>query len=257
MIYGLYLSATGVLTNSYKQDVIANNLANAETVGFKRSMALFQQRRAEAQIAPDLADQSDPRLAGISGGTFLSPTFVDHTEGVLERTSSNLDVAIHGNGYLAVRDGEQTRLTRNGQMMLDRNGNLILADGSNHPVLDAQRRPIQIPAGIPQSQIEIGSDGTITAGTLGAIAKLGLFDVDDTAKLRPRGGNLFVVPDDQQLKAADGTIAAGFVEDSNVDPTSELTQLINAQRQLEANANMIRFQDQTLAKAVNDVGKVT
>jgi flagellar basal-body rod protein FlgG len=257
MIYGLYLSATGVLTNSYRQDVIANNLANAETVGFKRSMALFQQRRTEAQASLDLGQQSDPRLDRMSGGMFLSPTHVDQTAGTLERTSSNLDVAIHGEGYLAVRDGEHTRLTRNGQMMLDRKGTLILADGSNRPVLDDKQRPIQIPPGIAQSQIDIGADGTISAGNLGVLAKVGLFSVDDRSQLMPRGAGMFVVPENQSLKPADGTLAAGFVEGSNVDPTNELAQLISAQRQLEANANMIRFQDQTLAKAVNDVGKIT
>src|ERR1044071_174904 len=100
MLYGLYLSATGVLANSHKQDVIANNLANAETVGFKRSMALFQQRRTEAQASLELGDQSDPRLARMTGGMFSSPTHIDHTAGMVERTGSNLDVAIHGDGYL-------------------------------------------------------------------------------------------------------------------------------------------------------------
>jgi flagellar basal body rod protein FlgG len=193
----------------------------------------------------------------MTGGMFLAPTYVDHTEGTLERTGGNLDVAIHGNGYLAVRDGDKTRLTRNGQMMLDRKGTLILADGSNRPVLDEKQRPIQFPVGTPQSHIDIGADGTISAGNLGVLARLGLFDVNDPSQLVPHGAGLFVVPEDQSLKPADGTMAAGFVEGSNVDPTSELAQLISAQRQLEANANMIRFQDQTLSKAVNDVGKIT
>src|ERR1043165_5413396 len=121
MNYGLYLSATGVLTNSHRQDVIANNLANSETVGFKRNLALFQQRRTEAdsQGAAGLSDQTDPLLEKIGGGLLLSPTYVDHSQGTLEQTGQNLDVAIHGDGFFAVQDGKQTRLTRDGRFLVD------------------------------------------------------------------------------------------------------------------------------------------
>jgi len=131
VIYGLYLSATGVLTNSYRQDVIANNLANAQTVGFKRSLALFQQRRTEAQSpdAADLSDQTDPLLEHIGGGLLLAPTAIDHSQGTLEQTGQNLDLAIHGDGFFAVQDGKQTRLTRDGRFLVDSDGHLILGDG--------------------------------------------------------------------------------------------------------------------------------
>jgi flagellar basal-body rod protein FlgF len=254
MIYGLYLSATGVLTNSYRQDVIANNLANSETVGFKRSLALFQQRRTEAQSSGKNG-QTDSLLEGMGGGLLLAPTAVDRTEGSLESTGNNLDVAIHGSGYFMVQNGKNTDLTRNGQFMTDREGTLILADGSGHPVLDSDGKTIQL-KDVPASAVAIDKDGTISAGGQ-IVDHLGLVDVPDEKKLTQQGGTLMSYPNMKELTPGSGTLASGFIERSNVDPTTELTQLIQAQRQLEANANMIHMQDQTLAEAVTDVGKIS
>jgi flagellar basal-body rod protein FlgG len=255
MIYGLYLSATGVLTNSYRQDVIANNLANAETVGFKRSLALFQERRAEAQ-EQGRDNASNPMLDKIGGGMLLAPTYVDQSQGTLEETGNNLDVAIHGQGFFTVKDGSEIRLTRNGRFMVDRQGYLILADGSpDHRVLDSASKPIRL-GGVPQSEISIDREGSISAGQE-VLARLAFVDVPDPGALRQRGGTLLNYPGDvKRLPRAQGTIQSRFVESSNVDPTTELTQLINAQRQLEANASMIRYQDQALGRLVNDVGKI-
>ncbi len=254
MIYGLYLSATGVLTSSHRQDVIANNLANSETVGFKRSLAIFQQRRTEAQ-ALGRPGASDRMLENIGGGTLVSPTHVDRTQGDLEETGSNLDLAIQGEGYFAVKAGDTTRLTRNGRFLVGRDGGLVLADSAGHRLLDEKGKPIELPQ-IPASQITIGRDGTISARGQ-AVARLGLFDVPDKAQLAQQGGTLLRYSGDtKKLAPASGTLQSGFLERSNVDPTTELTQLISAQRQLEANANMIRYQDQTLGRLVNDVGKI-
>ena len=135
MNYGMYLSATGVLTNSYRQDVIANNLANAETVGFKRNLALFHERLAEQIVARQTGapgfEASDPLFDLMTGGTLAAPTAVDTRQGELEHTGNTLDVAIQGSGYFVVQHGNEKQLTRDGRFMLDRAGNLILA---NSPV---------------------------------------------------------------------------------------------------------------------------
>src|SRR3954469_11718253 len=121
MIYGLYLSATGVMTSSYRQDVIANNLANSETVGFKRDLALFQERRTEAQSGSNHSCWSNPDLENLGGGLLATPTAVDDKQGELEPTGNNLDVAILGRGYFSVDAGARGRmLTRDGQFMVNR-----------------------------------------------------------------------------------------------------------------------------------------
>ena len=256
MIYGLYLSASGVLANSYRVDVISNNLANSETTGFKRSLALFQQRRTEAQ---ELGNPSDPRtnklLEPLGGGLQIAPTFVDQSQGTLETTNNNLNAGIYGKGFFAVKTGNETRLTRNGAFMVDRQGSLILADGSEHKVLDNNGNPINL-GNTPQSQISIGKDGTISLNNQ-PVAKLGFFDVPDPSRLQQVGSTMLGFQGDlRSLSAGTGTIVAGHLENSNVDPTTELTQLIDTQRQLEANANMIRMQDQSLSRLVNDVAKI-
>src|SRR3954464_4887720 len=107
MLYGLYLSATGVMTNSYRQDVIANNIANAETVGFKRDLALFQARRTALQENGLAPSRSDKLMESRGVWVFASPTVMDHSQGEMEKTGSNLDVAIMGQGYYTVsHDGQ-------------------------------------------------------------------------------------------------------------------------------------------------------
>ncbi|MBC8107541.1 MAG: flagellar hook-basal body protein [Anaerolineae bacterium] len=254
MINGLYLSANGVMANSFRQDVIANNLANVENVGFKRDVATFQQRLSEAKIRRDL-NVSNPTLDDVSGGMLLSPVSVDLTQGELEPTGNNLDVAIQGNGYFAVQNGDKRSLTRDGRFMVDRAGILTLANGSGAQVLDKDMKPIQLDA---QSQvgITIGQFGEITASGQ-AIAQLGLVDVDDPTKLIKRGSSLISYENAGSLKTAKGSLRSEFVERANVDPATEMSQLMDAQRQLEANANMIKYQDQTLGRLVNDVGKIS
>ncbi|HWE95839.1 MAG TPA: flagellar basal-body rod protein FlgF [Tepidisphaeraceae bacterium] len=252
MLYGLYLSASGVMANSYRQDVLANNLANSETVGFKRDLALFQERGTALQEHRRPGDWSDPVLENIGGGLFSTPTLVDSHQGDLEPTNNNLDVAVEGDGFFAVSNGKETHLTRDGRFMVNRDGELIVSNSKGQRVLDSKGQPIRLEVG---AALSISSDGQITQD--GKLAgQIGLFDVPDRTKLSKQGGTMLNHPDVKQLRPATGTVHSGFVERSNVDPTTELAELMDAQRQLEANANMIQSQDQTLQKLVNEVGKI-
>jgi flagellar basal-body rod protein FlgB len=255
MIYGLYLSANGVMTNAHRQDVIANNLANVETTAFKRDITSFRQRLTEAQ-ALNKTRLTNPVLDHIGGGLLVSPGSVDRTQGDLEATGNNLDVAIEGRGYFAVADGKETRLTRDGRFAIDREGFLVMNNGVGQKVLDRNFQPIQLD-GRQRHAVVVGEYGQVTQHGE-PVAQIGLFDVPDPQNLAKRGGNLLGhAGDPRKLPAAPARTRAEFVERSNVDPAAELTQLMDAQRQLEANANMIRYQDATLAKLVNEVGKIT
>jgi flagellar basal-body rod protein FlgG len=256
VIYGLYQSAAGIQSSSYRQDVIANNIANAETAGFKRDIALFDERLTEAQARRNAAgsSRSDPLLENIGGGLFAHPTLVDTRQGDLEPTGNPLDVAIEGKGFFLVQNAKGEKfLTRNGQFSTDRAGNLILANTDGDQVLDEAGRPIRLPLA-PAGALNIARDGTISAGPK-PIARLGLYDVDDAGALKKQGETLIAFGN-QPLKAGTAVLRAEFIERSNVDPTTELAELMDTQRQLEANANMIRYQDQTLGRLVNEVGKI-
>jgi flagellar basal-body rod protein FlgG len=255
MNYGLYLSATGVLANTYRQDVIANNLANSETVGFKRHLATFQERPVESQFdgRPDL---SNPMLDNIGGGFLVSPTQIDSTQGEFESTGNSLDAAIFGKGFFAVQSKGKTQLTRAGSFMLNKDGELIMSNAQGQRVLGQDGQPIALP-GVAASQLRVEQDGQITNNGK-PVAQLGLFDVPDPSQLVKDGQSTFDYPNLQNaMKPADAQVHGGFVERSNVDPTTELTQLMECQRQLEANANMIRYQDSSLSKLVNEVGKIS
>jgi flagellar basal-body rod protein FlgF len=275
MIYGLHISASGIMSNSYKQDVVANNLANAETPGFKRDIPLFQQRLTEADQRRTLGRPkgwSDPSLANIGGGLLIAPTAPDASQGDMDPTGSPLDVAIQGTGFFAVAkgggdggpggggasggpDAGGVSLTRNGQFMIDRQGYLVLGTDTARQVLDVNRRPIRV-SGDGGGQLAVGKDGTLTQGTA-TVARIGVFNVADPSKLAKQGGTLLTYPDEAGLSASTAMVRGETVERSNVDPTTELTELMKTQRLLEANANMIRVQDQTLAKLVNEVGKIS
>src|SRR6476620_8856831 len=171
MIYGLYLSAAGVMTNSYRQDVIANNIANAETVGFKKDLALFDQRLTEAQqrrlAASGPLSPTSKLLENLGGGLFAHPTSIDTGQGEFEPTGSPLDVAIEGDGFFAVQSpgagpggaGGETRLTRNGQFAVDSTGRLTLSNAKGEQVLDAEKQPIQLE---PGGGVRIDDQGTVT-----------------------------------------------------------------------------------------------
>jgi flagellar basal-body rod protein FlgF len=254
MLYGLYLSATGVLTSSYRQDVIANNIANAETVGFKRDLALFQERRTELQDRGMAPSRSNKLMEALGGGCFAAPTLVDDTQGEMESTGNNLDVAIVGQGYYKVAHGDQTLLTRNGRFIINHAGRLALASNENFEVLDVKGKPITVEQGTPPL---ISGDGTVSQKSQ-AVAQIGVVDVPDKTKLTKSGGTMVAYPDAKNLRPlATPTVRSEFVERANVDPATELGSLMDAQRQLEANANMIRYQDQMLSKLCNEVGKIS
>ena len=138
-------------------------------------------------------------------------------------------------------------------MALDRTGRLVLSNDSEQAVLDSKQSPVLLD---PTSPTTISTDGTISQNGK-IVAELGLFDLSDPSTLRKDGATLLSAPANAQLNHATPTVRSGFVERSNVDPATELTELMDTQRQLEANANMIHIQDETLDKLVNDVGRIS
>ncbi|MFN4243629.1 MAG: flagellar hook-basal body protein [Tepidisphaerales bacterium] len=266
MIYGLYRSAAGMMAATYRQSVIANNLANVETVGFKKDLAVVQQRRMAAQELPSAARFHDPFFDRLGGGLLVSPTVTDPTQGTLELTARPLDAALVGEGYFAVERAGETLLTRHGNFSLDSDGRLVLADDPATRVLSRDLRPIVLD---PLAPTEINAQGEIVQrGEV--VARLAIKSAAMQA-LEKRPGQTFALRADDAAGQAGGaggggvgalpdapaaTVRGGALERSNVDPSTELTAMIEAQRMMEANANLIRFQDQTLGRLVNEVGKV-
>ena len=256
MIYGLYLSAAGVMTNSYRQDVISNNIANSETIGFKRDLALFQERRTERADRGLAPGRSNAMLEALGGGVLASPTAIDKSQGELEPSEGNLDMAIVGQGYFTVSngDGGEVALTRNGRFILNARGHVALASNEKHELLDITGKPITVD---PKVKPLIAADGQISQDSKG-VARIAIVDVPDPSQLKKSGSTMLTYPDTKALRpAANASLQSQYIERANVDPSTELGSLMDAQRQLEANANMIRYQDQMLQKLCNEVGKIS
>lgn len=250
MIYGLYHSAAGLLTNEYRQSVIANNLANAETPGFKPELAVFAERFRASQ-AGVRDNPTDERVEGLSGGLWLGRTHTDFRDAALIRTGNPLDVAVQGRGFLMVRSEGRQFLTRDGRMTVDERGRLLLAaDGA--AVLSDGGAPI----GIPRADRPVSIDDAGRVVQDGAVvARLGLTDVADHRALVKAGGGRYLAPEDGRVPA-EALVQSGYYEASGVAPVATLVQMIEASRAYQINAQMISLQDQTAGRLINEVSRV-
>ncbi|MCH8241183.1 MAG: flagellar hook-basal body protein [Planctomycetes bacterium] len=251
--YGLWLSAAGMKMNDYSQTVLTNNVANADTTGFKYDLAVFTQRSIESRENPGQPGLSAPGLAGLSGGVHVRPSYISFAQGGIERTGRPLDVAIRGEGFFTVSDGEVTRYTRDGEFARNTTGELVLAAGGGRwRVLSDGGSPILLSEeGGPAS---IGADGTVRVGET-VIAVLGVAKPEDQTRLRKVGENLFE-PVDTTMQPVEANLAAGSRESSNFDIMKGLASMIAVSRAYQLNATMIQLQDQLSAQAVSRIARV-
>lgn len=247
MIYGLYHSAAGMLTNEYRQAVLANNLANADTVGFKPDLAVFAER-VPAQTAGRRTGPSAPDLAGLSGGLWLGQTYTDHSEASKTRTDEPLDVAIDGPGFLTVTAGGRRLLTRDGRMTMDADGRLVaVSDGA--PILGRGGMPIHLNPHGARDTIQIDEDGRIQQDGQ-FVGELELVDLPDYRVLQKVGQGRFSAPE-AALGPAAAFVKAGYTESSGVQPLPELVSMIEASRAYQMNAQMISLQDRTAGRLIS------
>lgn len=253
MSYGLWLSTAGMQVNEYRQTVMANNLANTNTTGFKQDFAVFMERAVES-VASGKHRFSHDVLDGLSGGTFVRPTVHTFAQGDLDQTDNPLDVAIFGKGFLSVQDGEDTKFTRDGRMTINGKGELVLAAGGGRlRVLDDQGQPIRVDLDAGES-FRITPDGQFWQGD-DSIAKLGVAEFEDRTQLVKIGGNLYSNYG-SKLKSSTSELRAGYVEQSTANPMSGLAEMIETSRAYQLNANLISLQDTTIGQAVNTVGRI-
>jgi len=247
MPYGLYISAEGAQAQSRRMEIIANNMANVDTVGFKRELAIFQARYAEAVEQ----GQTQPGAGSIDdtgGGIMVRRTMTDYSPGPMKRTESPTDVAISGEGFFMVEKDQQQYLTRAGNFRLTERGELVTQQG--YAVLSDNGSPIVVdPRNGPY---EITPAGAVRQGTTSQ--NLALVRPASPEGLVKVGENLFRPAGDPQPVAANQRrVAGGYLELSGVRPTTELVQMIEASRAVEANLSMMRAQDQMLSGLVTRV----
>jgi len=260
MNYGLYLSASGVLSNLYRQDVFANNLANVKTVGFKPDMAMVRQRDPESIESHAPMVQQNRLLDRLGGGVFAGPQHLDMRLGNFTETGGLMDAALgHPKAFFvasvanAARGVSEQRLTRDGRFMVDREGFVVTAAGG-HRVVDKSGAPVQVTPDVPTT---ISASGEILQQGE-TVASLRVVVVPEPGKLVKIGGNLLRYDGAAQDLVDDGTpqVLPGFVESSGVDPIKALMDVINATKSVTSNGNMIRYHDLMMDRAVNVLGRV-
>lgn len=249
----MWISKTGVQAQDAKLQAIANNLANVNTVGFKRDRVVFEDLfyQVDAQPGAQRADNTVSSGVQLGNGTRLVGTQKIFTNGNLQTTSQPLDVAISGNGFLQVRrpDG-QPAFTRAGQLQVDANGTLVNAQGL------AIVPQITVPANA--TSLTIGENGMVSATVPGSTAPTELGTITLTTFVNPAGllalgENLFQetaasgTPNEGRPgEGAFGKLKQGALEGSNVQVVEEMVDMIAAQRTYEMNTKVLSAADNML-----------
>jgi flagellar basal-body rod protein FlgG len=258
MLRAFSTSATGMMAQEMLVDTIANNLANVNTTGFKRSQIEFQDllyakmKEPGTEIAPGV---NAPTGLEVGTGVRVASTLRVFSLGEFHNTQRNLDIAIRGNGFLQVlMPNGDMRYTRDGSLLVNANGQLVTQAGY-------QIEPaIAIPA--DAATIDIATDGSVNVtdsiGTRSVVGTVQLARFVNPSGLGSQGDNLFT-PTDASGEPVVGTagqegfgdIQSGFLEKSNVNMVNELVNLITAQRAYEINSRAIRAGDEMLRNTSN------
>lgn len=284
MLKGLYTAYTGMVNEQHRMDVMTNNLANADTNGFKKEGATSQafdsmlaykiKDLSEAGNLPklistpkaideyELNNESNPNYlqnrvtrVGMNLGVKIGENYVDYSEGPLKETGNTFDLAISDRGFFAIeytnKAGETSvKYTRDGNFAMDRQGYLVTQDGDF--VLDENGSRIRMDTALP---VSIDRAGNITQeGTF--VATIGLTDFEDYDYLERFGENFFEPVNGATITEADSQIYSGYLELSNMSIVTEMVNMIAIQRHYESNQKVITTMDETLDIAVNQLGKL-
>lgn len=217
---------------------VANNLANADTTGFRREGVIF------AEYLGQTGKRGDTLAMAHARGRM-----VDLGQAGLTMTNASLDVALEGDGFFTIETPQGQALTRAGAFLLNADGGLITPDG--YFVLDDGGAPIGVP---PDARdIAIGADGTISADGE-PVARLGVVTVPDPATLMHRSGTLFN-PTGEVLPAEDVRIRQGFLEASNVNPLAEISRMIEVQRAYELGQSFLSREDERIRAVISAMSR--
>jgi flagellar basal-body rod protein FlgF len=250
MYYGLYMSAAGANAQSQKVEVLSNNLANVNTVGFKRELALLQARDSEA-IERGMTSRGTGALEDIGGGVRMNATWTDFSPGTMQLTHIPTDMAIDSpNTFFQVQHGQESLLTRAGNFHVSNEGQLVTAGGN--PVLSSDGGVIQLDPALPFRVLEGGA-----LEQAGERIELGLIKAKDASRLQKAGENYFRADRTAGLEPAEERIVkSGYVEMSGVNPVDEMVELIAASRAFEANVRVIQQHDSATSELINRMLKV-
>lgn len=269
MVKGLYTAYSGMMNEQNRMDVLANNLANAATTGFKKEGTTSQ--AFDDVLAYKIKDKSAvanlPKRMGVNTpGVKIGENYTDWTEGSLHETGNTYDVALTGEGFFTVEfrskphtdpfTGEQRegvasiKYTRDGTFKLDTNGYLVTADGDR--VLGTNNQYIRLD---PLKKTVIDDYGNIMQNDQ-RIARLQITDFTDYNYLEKYGENYYQPVEGFTTRPAEAKVYQGYLEMANIQVVEEMVNMIAIQRAYESNQKLIQTYDSSLQIAANQIGKL-
>jgi flagellar basal-body rod protein FlgF len=250
MIQGLYAAASGMMAVEDRQAVIANNIANALTPGFKRQMAVqvgFYELFAGERAHPQRFDHDDAP----GGGLKMSETFSDYSNGIARHTGNALDIALVGPGFITLATPNGNMLTRNGRLSVGKEGQLATGDGDT--VLSVDGDSIEVAGG---GLIEIDENGQVKVdGELRG--QIGILEFENLGMLTRSGNSLYEASASMMNTARPAELTrvlSESLEMSNVQLPTEVAHMMLALRAYAANQRVISSIDETVSRLIDQVG---
>ena len=257
MIRGLYNASAGMQVEQIRQDVIANNLANLNTSGFQREVAILEARtklalrRTNDPVSADpLAAKRRVPIGELGTGVMVSRIFKRFEHGNMRESDNPFDLALDGEGFFTVADAKGDLLyTRSGEFTRDHNGMIVDKSGR---ALMGRNGPIFVPSG---GTFNVTLDGTVSVNGRG-VDQLAVVEFESPEEdLMKVGDTAVKLMGNGVTRPARAEVHQGMIEGPNVNPVQEMVEMIAALRHYEANQRSLQAQDETLGKAVNEVAK--
>ena len=257
MVRGQYIAGTGMLLQRRLMENITNNISNADTTGYKKEYLVshsFDEVMTKRVNDPHVVGQSRianaPNVGPLNYGTQIDQLYVNFDEGILEGTERSTDLAIVGDAYFVVQTPAGERYTRSGAFYIDDTGYLVDGEGN---FLLGNNGPIYVGG----MNFTVDTSGGVRIGGEDANTdQIRAVSFADNGSLRKQGSNLYFSMEEPQAVPNQYKMAQGFLEGSNVDIGREMIDMLSIFRTYETNQRMLTMIDETVGKAVNEIGRL-
>lgn len=252
MVKGLYTAASGMMLQMARQDLIANNIANVSTSGYKKQVAVSRafpdmliSRMENGRNRAGYKAMTSTEIGTLGSGACLDTAYIDFSKGNLLNTDNSFDLAMGGEGYFAVDTPQGECFTRSGAFKIDFDGLLVTSQG--YPLLDDFDNYIYVEDDFTVDRMGNFMLGGEEAGRIKTVV------FDDERQLQKIGDNLFTT-DQEYFAAEHPEVMQGYMEQSNVNAVGEMVRLMNAVRVYETLQKVVQAEDELNQAAINQVG---
>ncbi|MBO5351923.1 MAG: flagellar hook-basal body protein [Lachnospiraceae bacterium] len=255
MVRGLYTAWTGLQNEQKRLDVIANNIANSATTGYKQEGVTSQSFDDMLAIkVRDYSVRDDEVIGKMTLGVKVGEVYTNHGQGSIRVTGNTFDLALDGSGFFTVKvtdtaGNDHIRYTRAGNFTITRDGYITDADGNR---LQSEGGDLMVPT---DTEVIIDQDGSVIVNGE-VLDRLMITDFEDYNYLKKYADTMYEPVDGAVEKETAATVRQGCLEQSNVNVVKEMTQMIAITRAYEANQKIVQTMDGSLEQAVNSVGRV-